>query len=285
MQDVYEMIIFSSIFMGLTGMAMVSTSFIIQGIPLSMSPLLIMFLVPFSIYNLNRGTDEKEDSVNRSDRYAFTKRFGKILFRAAVLAYLVAMILAVYLGTPVLVLVSIPLVLGLLYSLRLLPPSFPYRRLKEIPLMKNLVVGFSWAILTAFLPVFATSTPDLLRGFICLVFFFSYVFIGSIIPDIRDREGDSLAGIKTIPVLIGPERSGSLLTGTNLAVGIVVTFASLGRFPLPIVLLLTCGFLYTQCCIHLFMSVRTKNFVSDFLFDGQYIIFAIILVILSMLRI
>lgn len=44
MKDVYQFLIFSSVFMGITGMAMIYTSDFIQRIPLSVSSLLIMFL-------------------------------------------------------------------------------------------------------------------------------------------------------------------------------------------------------------------------------------------------
>jgi len=151
--------------------------------------------------------------------------------------------------------------------------------------MKNLIVGFSWGVLTAFSPVYTGSGNLKTASWICFVFFFSYVFIGSIIPDIRDREGDSLAGIRTIPVLIGPEKTNRLLTGMNLLVGAAVFLVSMGRESLRILLLLTAGFLYTHFCIQLFHSSNTKNFVTDFLFDGQYILFGLVLGLLTALRV
>jgi len=273
----YDFLIFSSVFMGLTAMAMVYTSCIIQHIPLSAPDLLIGFLIPFSVYNLNRKTDEKEDLVNRRDRYLFTKQFGKALFIAAILAYIIAMGIAVTFGLSMIILVSLPLICGSLYSIPVLPRAFRYHRLKEIPLVKNFIVGFVWAFLTAFLPV---STISIIPGFmawICLIFFFSYVFIGSIIPDVRDMEGDALAGVNTIPVLIGSKKTNHLLLGINSFVGVGVIFLCLGHTQFPVVLIITGGFLYTQCCIYFFHSSRMKNFITDFLFDGQYILFGIVL--------
>ena len=67
-----DFLLFSSIFMGMQGMGMVYTSCVIQGLEPSPAGTRIMLLVPFSVYNMNRKTDEEEDSVNHPGRYMFT---------------------------------------------------------------------------------------------------------------------------------------------------------------------------------------------------------------------
>ena len=57
-----------------------------------------MLLVPFSVYNMNRKTDEEEDSVNHPGRYKFTKRFEKPLAYGALVAYALAVLIAVPFG-------------------------------------------------------------------------------------------------------------------------------------------------------------------------------------------
>ena len=158
-----DFLIFSSLFMGMQGMGMVYTSCLIQGLEPAPAVLAIMLLVPLSVYNMNRKTDEEEDSVNHPDRYKFTKRFGKPLEYGALVAYALAVLIAVPFGLGAVLVTLVPLIAGILYSVPLLPPSFGYRRLKEIPVMKNLVVGSSWAIILVLLPCVSSGAPVTLQ--------------------------------------------------------------------------------------------------------------------------
>ena len=79
-----------SVILALTGGAGIYASCFIQGIPCTPA-LIIMVLVSFSVYNLNRKTDEKEDEINHNERFSFTKKFEKHLFYAALVSYVVAL--------------------------------------------------------------------------------------------------------------------------------------------------------------------------------------------------
>ena len=93
-----DFLLFSSLFMGMQGMGMVYTSCVIQGLEPTPAVLAIMLLVPFSVYNMNRKTDEEEDSVNHPGRYQFTKRFEKPLEYGALVTYALAVLIAVPYG-------------------------------------------------------------------------------------------------------------------------------------------------------------------------------------------
>ncbi len=223
-----DLLLFSSIFMGMQGMGMIYTSSLIQGIAPTPAVLAIMMLVPLSVYNMNRKTDEEEDSVNHPGRYKFTKRFGKPLEYGAFVAYAIAVLIAVPFGLGAVLVTLVPLIAGILYSVPLLPPRFGYRRLKEIPVMKNLVVGSSWAIILVLLPCCVAGVPITLQTLLCVVLFFSYVFIASAMPDMRDREGDAMAGVITIPVLIGIDRTKRVLNAMNLTTAFMVIAVGIG---------------------------------------------------------
>jgi 4-hydroxybenzoate polyprenyltransferase len=281
----YDFLMFSSTFLGLAGMAMIYISCVIQGIQCSIPALLIMFLTPFSVYNLNKKTDQDEDVVNRQDRYAFTKRHETSLSALAWIAYLSAIIISIPFGIPSALVVSVPLVCGILYSIRWLPDSSPYRRLKEIPLVKNCIVAIAWSSIIAFLPVaLIHGVPDV-KTDICLAFFFLPVFIGSIIPDIRDLEGDALAGIRTIPVILGANKTSRLLASVNIFVGIAIVLGCIRVLSPLFTLVVAAGFVYMHCCIHLFNRNRDRHVVCDLLIDGQFIIFGMGILALSSLRV
>ena len=68
-------------------------------------------------------------------------------------------------GPEVLLVGLIPLISGILYSVPLFPETWRFRRLKEIPLMKNLLVAGAWALTLSLLPVYAFNlVPVYLRS-------------------------------------------------------------------------------------------------------------------------
>ena len=69
-------------------------------------------------------------------------------------AYLIALIIAASHGLAAFCVVTIPLVSGIFYSVPVLPKWCGYRRLKEIPVMKNLVVSTAWALAFSLVPVY-----------------------------------------------------------------------------------------------------------------------------------
>jgi 4-hydroxybenzoate polyprenyltransferase len=245
----------------------------------------IPFLVAFSIYNLNRKTDEDEDAINRQDRYAFTKRYEVPLFIATLLSILLALVLsAVYGQILSLLTTAAPFVCGILYSFRWLPSSLGYRRLKEIPAVKNIVVGFSWAILLSLLPVYLNhGVPDS-RTAITFLLFFLWGFMASMIPDIRDRAGDARAGVRTIPVIFGEERTKTFLSRVLLALGLPAAVYSFLFLPLFTFVLVVAVNLYSHGCVYLLGRIQLIDFVADALADGQYIYFAAALFIITSLR-
>jgi|GEM_PF-3694454 len=64
-ESIFDFLIFSSLFVGIAGMGMIYTSCLLQGIEPIPAILGIMLLVPFSVYNMNRKTDEEEEGRRR----------------------------------------------------------------------------------------------------------------------------------------------------------------------------------------------------------------------------
>lgn len=268
-----DFLIFSSLFVGIAGMGMIYTSSLIQGLAPAPVALAIMLLVPFSVYNMNRKTDEEEDSVNHPGRYKFTKRFEKPLSYGALVAYALAVLIAVPFGWGAVLVTLVPLIAGVLYSMPVLPKGFGYRRLKEIPVMKNIVVGGSWSVILVLLPGMVAGAPVTLQTGLCLLFFFSYAFIASSLPDMRDREGDARAGVITIPVLIGVDRTKKVLGALNwTTAGVVIALGIATMLPLLITVLYAGAHCYTQCCIASFGRAGGNDFICDILSDGQFLI-------------
>jgi 4-hydroxybenzoate polyprenyltransferase len=279
-RDLIDFLMFSSVYVALISVGMVYISSCIQEISLNAFSFVIPFLEVFAIYNFNNRTDEEEDIINRKGRYLFTKQYGRLLLALALSALILALVLSMLYGITALAIACIPLVLGFLYSASFLPPRLGYRRLKEVPFVKNLIVGFSWGLLPGMLPVIiAGATPDS-RTFVIFLLFSMWGFVASIIPDIRDRAGDALSGIHTIPVIFGDKKARDFLLYANLIVGIIIIRSSLSAFPLACTGFFMVSILYSETCIYLMEKETMRNFVADILSDGQFIILACIIGIL-----
>jgi 4-hydroxybenzoate polyprenyltransferase len=273
-QTLLDFLVFSSLYLALECVAMAYISCYIQQIAWSPECVIIPFLIAFAIYNLNRKTDEDEDAINREDRYRFTKRYEKSLFWLSLAGIGVSLVLSAFHGTMAVLVTLIPFVCGTLYSVRWLPPGLPYRRLKEIPFVKNIMVGFAWAFFLALLPVaLSNSVPDTRTLIMCLLFFF-WGIMASTIPDIRDRVGDARTGVRTIPVIYGEEKTKSILTSMNLIFALPILFLSIGSLPILRAGVLVATNLYALGCIRLIGVLPSTDFICDILADGQYIFFA-----------
>lgn len=256
-------------------------SCVLQGLPITWEPLSIMFLVTYAVYNIDRKADEEEDSINHSERYMFTSKYAKFLFLSSVLAYLLAFVIAGFYGWKAVIITSIPLVSGLLYSFAWLPKGFRYRRLKEIPSVKNLVIAFAWAFTPGLLPALIYGVPYEIAAFIALCYFFLLVFINTVVFDMRDIEGDSLSGIDTIPVLMGAEKTRMMLIGLTIIFGAGMFFLGISSLSIPAIVVLVVGILYALAYVLFSDRIGQTNAICDIMADGQFIILGCVLLAFS----
>ena len=271
----YDFLVFSSLVLCFECVAMAYVSCFIQQVPWSPAIAVIAFFTAFSIYNLNRKTDEEEDEVNRQDRFAFTKRYESHLFYGSLLALAGALCLAATGGPLSVLATAAPFICGFLYSFRCLPERCGYHRLKEIPAMKNITVGFAWATLLALLPVYMNQGVVGSKTVVAFVLFFMWGIMASLLPDIRDRKGDERAGVCTIPVLFGEAGTRRILSVVLLFLGVPLVLYSAVYLPLSVTLLLVAVNIYSHLCVYLSDRPGLISFIADGASDGMYISFAL----------
>lgn len=284
LHKVFELLIFSSLLLCFECVAMAYMSCTIQDLPWDPTLAVIPFFIAFSIYNLNRKTDEDEDAINRQDRFAFTKRYEAPLYYGALLSLVLAFVLSALSGIPSLLATGAPFIVGILYSFRLLPEGLGYRRLKEIPAVKNISVGLAWGIFLSLLPVFFWHREPGPGTVITFLLFFMWGFMASMIPDIRDREGDAGADVRTIPVIFGKQKTKRILTGVLILLGIPIVTFSLFLLPLSARMIVVAANIYSHGCVALLEKEWLIHFLADFISDGQYIFFSSAVVIVTSLH-
>ena len=266
-----DYLVYSSLYLSFAAGSMAYISSVLHEVPFNPIVFVLGMLITYSVYNLNRKTDESEDAINHSKRYAFTKKYEKLLFSTAIGAYILALVLSWFYGPVVVVISAIPLISGLIYSTPIFPRGFPYRRLKEIPVAKSLLVAVAWALPPALLPVYIAGALPGMITLAVILFFFSLVFINTVLFDMRDVEGDRLTGVRTIPVCIGIPNTTRLLTLVNVIFGASVVFLLWGEIPLMYLVLIIAGIFYAQWYIRNYQQISQSNLLCDLIADGQFI--------------
>jgi 4-hydroxybenzoate polyprenyltransferase len=106
---------------------------------------------------------------------------------------------------------------------------------------------------------------------IVFLFIFAWTFVGSVLPDIRDRTGDSATGVATIPVLIGVSKSRILLTAINLTFGALIFILGRSLLPLAVGIVIACSLIYSQACIIFIDRTGKNDLLCDIISDGQFL--------------
>jgi 4-hydroxybenzoate polyprenyltransferase len=273
LRQVFELLLYSSVYVGGMAVAMAYASCYIQNLPWNLPVAGVLSLVVFSVYNLNRKTDVAEDALNHGKRYSVTSRFGRPLYLAALVAYTGALIIAANVGLASALLAAVPLLSGIIYSVPLFPQFCRYRRLKEIPVIKNIVVAGAWALSFSLLPAFLTGSYPNRFSLIVFLYIFSWTFIASVLPDIRDRDGDA--------VILGVERTRVLLTAFNLTMAILILTVGFSYLSVTAFAVLIVSFFYSQVCIRSINRSLSNDFLVDVISDGQFLFIGALCYILN----
>jgi len=266
----------SSIIVGLIGFCVPYSTFVLYGIVIDYNLLLSSFLLAFSVYSLDKLSGIKEDSICMSQRSWFISCHKKILIYITILSYTVAITFACLKNIVALLVIVFPLCIGLLYSIKISTV-----RLKDIPALKNISISISWALVGAFLPLAVESKPFIL---VALLFYFGFVkcFINTVLFDVRDIDGDSVNGVRTIPVIFGLRKTKSLLLFLNSTLILWLIICLSGRFFHQYVFILILSVFYGYWIILYFC--RENKIISkpiDLFVDGEWVLIAMCIFLFS----
>ena len=239
---------------------------LLADLPVEWLPLFIVFAVTLFVYSFNRLTDLAEDEQNVPRRASFIDDYGFALLVVGTVLYFLATVAAIVAGIRGAPAMVVPLAVTLLYSVF---------GLKRVLLVKNLLVGLSWGLIPLGVGVYyeVLGTFDIIFMF---VFVTAALTIAAVVFDIKDIEGDSAEGIRTVPVLAGPRRTRHLAVGATavLAVGIAGLLA-VGALHAQYAALLV--FLAYMTGYSLFATTDRTPLFYGFVIDSEHILLAAIL--------
>lgn len=256
----------SSILVAFSGALRIHLAFLLLHIQSSILTCIAGGLIIYTVYTLDRAFGSEEDTVNRKELKGSNKKVG---LAVSLLAFIIGTYILAEEG--MLALAFIPFITGYLYSKGIKIGKFALK-LKGGLGIKNIVVGLTWGIFIAGLA--GSGCGNLVPIIMIFIFFGVKLFINSAIYDFKDIKGDTLAGIKTLPVSLGARKTRNLLTAmhlfSHLVIGIALIHGILAFEPLIILYSFVCGLI----CIQNFANSGDEEFSSrklerTVLIDGE----------------
>jgi len=232
----------SSILVAFSGALRIHLAFLLLHIQSSILTCVAGGLIIYTVYTLDRALGAEEDTVNRKELKGSNKKVG---LAVSLLAFIIGTYILAKEG--ILTLAFIPFITGYLYSKGIKIGKFALK-LKGGLGIKNVVVGLTWGIFIAGLA--GSGCGNLVPIVLVFIFFGVKLFINSAIYDFKDIKGDTLAGIKTLPVSLGTRKTRNLLTAmhliSHLALGIALIHGVLAFEPLIVLYSFICGLICIQ---------------------------------------
>ncbi|MFH1980467.1 MAG: 4-hydroxy-3-methylbut-2-enyl diphosphate reductase [Pseudomonadota bacterium] len=187
-----------------------------------------------SMHTLNHLTGSKSDRYNDPVRANFYSRHRLSLSTLALLAGGAGLLTAYTLGILATIILTAISATGLSYNLNVLPPSIRarYRRIKDIPGSKTVLIAAAWGVVTTLLP--AVTEPRVSWGAVAAVLGWAtcMVFVRTAFFDLLDIQGDRIVGKETIPILMGEQKTLWMLY-VLLAAGMATLLTAAGNGLLP----------------------------------------------------
>jgi len=279
--------VFTLVYLSLMGFLCATAAQVYMGLEFNPAPTLCFMGVIFGIYTFNRFTDVQEDFTTDIGRLLFFQGKKGYLFIA--LACLVGSTAFLH-GADKLNWMHVLLVaVGFVYSYRLIPwysqkEGVHFIRIKEMTFVKNLAVSFLWGAAVFLVPALYSGqdidnafTVTLLACGLCLA-----TFNNTLYDDIQDMAGDRVAGIKTLPTVIGEGKSVRLLWVLDAVwLAVISSLALAGWLELRHFAFLSLMAAYPIVYIVLDRAGRLPKGWLDFVGESDLLVFSLGLALLS----
>lgn len=204
-------------------------------------------------YIYNMYTDGPEDAINYQAQYRLFRPDTRYTKPVIMLCFLVGLLLSLRAGWFFVLYGGLIHLLAACYSAPL-----PVRvaggqrlRIKEIPVIKNVYVALHWSAVLVVTPFLYVRTPPTSLSLVAIAVSFGLAYFIELLWDWRDIRGDALAGVRTVPVLLGESATIWILRGVHAVTCLVALVAALANdlspgFLLAVALHLPLGLLFLE---------------------------------------
>jgi 4-hydroxybenzoate polyprenyltransferase len=238
--------------------------------------IIISYLIPLIVYSFNYQQEFKNDIITNPDKVEYLQSKNKIF------PYLMLF----YIGLSILILILLNNINILFFMLIIFTGGILYTIIfkvltRNIPGFKSIYATFIWAYYGTFFAVFLYSLNFNYLIIIIFLFMFLKLFANAIFFDVKDIEADKNEGLKTIPIILGKNRTMTFINIINvislilLLIGIIT-----GELPIySIVLALFFFYTYFYSNNGIKADIKTLLKYTYILADAEFFFWPIVLLI------
>ena len=195
----------------LVGPALVYTTSVLTHTSLTIPLLIVSYLIPLMVYSYDYYRDMDKDKDTNKERASHYSQKSKI-YPYIMGGYLsiLAILLIVFSNWMMIAFILSLIMLGVVYPLGLKNIT------QKVPAFKNMYTIFIWAAAGTFSLAFFNSLEINLAYFLIFLFFFLKMLPNTIFFDLKDIISDKKEGLKTIPVILGKEKTLKFMYTLNI---------------------------------------------------------------------
>ncbi len=235
---VFRFLVRSQVLVALGAAGMTAAASLLQGLTPHPALVGVAFCYIYAMHILNHFLDKEAGQYNDPDRAAFLIKHRWFLMGSGLVSAAASLLLCALLGNMAFLLVSVMSLLGILYSVPILPRlqigKTMVASLKDIPGSKTVSAAFAWAIIVALLPAVSLGHFDPVGSVLAFVYTVVLVFARCAVFDVLDVQGDLVVGKETIPIMLGEAGTRRLVWFLLGALALVMLIAPLAGSPLAL---------------------------------------------------
>ncbi len=268
--------IYGGYFAALCGPAFVITASLMAEIRINIPLLIISYLIPLMIYSYDYYRDMDKDKISNKERAAhFDKK--KQMYPYLMIGYVITLsaLLLIFSNLLLISFILILVMVGVLYTVGL------KKFTQKIPAFKNIYTALTWSLAgTFFIPLYYSLQLNL-SYILIFLFIFLKCLPNIIFFDLKDINSDQKEGLKTIPVLLGKQKTLKLLNNLNIIAFIPLILGIIVKIIPIYASIMILFYFYSIYYLNKASKVDDKELrmVSYTLADAEFILWPIILII------
>jgi 4-hydroxy-3-methylbut-2-enyl diphosphate reductase len=193
----------------------------------------LALLYVYCMHILNRFLDKEASTYNDPGIALFYTQHKTFLIITSLIGIDTGLILSLSLGIAQFLLFLALTILGLVYSIPIIPWRFGYLRryakIKDLPGSKTMAEALAWGTISSILPIIGWPEPFWPGVLISFFFVSSMCYVRSGLFDILNMQGDLIVGRETLPIALGERRTLKLLLLLNIIFATILLLSTAMR--------------------------------------------------------
>jgi (E)-4-hydroxy-3-methyl-but-2-enyl pyrophosphate reductase len=238
---------------------------------------MLAFLYIYAMRIFYHFLDKGAGTYNDPERAGFYINHKAFLVSSGMAAIIGALIISYKVGFTVLVAMASLSVLGVIYSVPLVPLSlrhiWRYSKMKDIPGSKSIVESLAWAVVIVLLPLLEPVKMHWSNVMVAFFFVLTAAFVRAAFFDVLEVQGDMIVGVETLPITLGEKRTFSLLKYIIIAAALILIIAPLFKAAAPFSILMLIPLSVLAFLLRTYEKGRIQHGpLLEYLIDGNFLV-------------